>query len=240
MIRDPQNEPKGVVVFDLDDLLIMNVHWYWAGWQMFKDAMMRLGFSKYEDELVETLNHFDAEGVKVHGFKKERFGESMGEAYEHFCKKEGKEPDAETREGLVDIGHSVFRHKPILYPNARSTLRYLDELGYDLYCVTKGDGDVQHEKICSCDLDQYFCDTYFVPLEKKAALEQIMEAYPDLPRDRIYFVGNSPKDDMKPAIDLGINAILIYEFTWDFDELEFEGRDRVVELDDLAELMEML
>jgi len=231
---------KGIVIFDLDDCLVMTVHWYWAGWRMFRDVMVKLGFKKYEGELIDKLNEFDAAGVKIHGFKKERFGEAMIETYEHYCQLENMMPDPETKEGLLDIGMSVFKHSPILYPRAKEVLAHLEEKGYILYCVTKGDEDVQLEKIHNCGLTGWFRDIHFVPLDKKEAIQAIINENSKNPRESIYFVGNSRKDDMRPAIELGINGILIYEYTWHFDEAEFEGMEKVKELDKLADLMTIL
>lgn len=232
----------GVVIFDLDDCLIINVHWYWAGWQMFKDVMVRLGFRKYEDELIDKLNEFDAAGVREHGFKKERFGEAMGETYDYYCQLEGIEADPDARAGIVDIGMSVYRHKMILYPHTKEVLAFLRDSGYELYCVTKGDPEVQHDKICDSGLSEFFCEsrTFFVPMHKREALDRVMGRHPDVPREKFWFVGNSVKDDMKPAIEAGINGILIYEYTWHFDETEFEGMDKITRLDTLADIMDIL
>jgi putative hydrolase of the HAD superfamily len=227
---------RGVIVFDMDDLLILNVHWYWAGWQMFKDVMTRIGFAKYEDEVVATLNRFDEEGVKRHGFRKERFGEAMGETYDHFCQLEKTEPDAETRAALVDIGLSVYRHKPILYPRAKEVLGELRGAGFALYCVTKGDEDVQWKKLADSGIREFFDDVHFVPLSKRAALEAIIAAHPEHPKSSFWFVGNSPKDDMGPAIELGINGVLIYQWTWDFDEKVLDMGAGVTRLERLADL----
>ncbi|MBA3045345.1 MAG: HAD family hydrolase [Candidatus Thermoplasmatota archaeon] len=233
-------QPKGIVIFDLDDLLIMNVHWYWAGWQMFKDVMVRSGFRKHEAELIDRLNFMDAEGVKKYGFKKERFGEAMGETYDYYCKLEGMEPDQETRHGIVDIGLSVYRHRPILFPRTGEVLAMLRDEGYELYCVTKGDEDVQMEKIRQCGIEHYFKEIFYVPLSKKQAIETLLGRNGHVPKSDIYFVGNSMKDDMRPAIELEINGLLIYEYTWHFDEAEFEGMERVVRLDALTELPDYL
>ena len=233
-------DKKGIVIFDLDDLLVMNVHWYWAAWQSFRDVMVRLGFSKYEGELVEKLNEFDAAGVKKHGFKKERFGEAMGETYDYYCELEEIRPDPEARAALIDIGMSVYRHKPILFPKAKEVLATLVGRGYLLYCVTKGDQDVQQEKIRLCGLEGKFHKIYFVPLDKRDALRDVLTNHQGMPRERIYFVGNSMKDDMRPAVELRINAILIYEFTWHFDEMEFEGMEKVQRLDKLVDLIQLL
>ena len=230
-------QPKGMIIFDLDDLLIMNVHWYWAGWQMFKDVMVRSGFRKHEAELVDRLNFMDAEGVKIHGFKKERFGEAMGETYDYYCRLEGMDPDPETREGIADIGLSVYRHKPILFPRAKEVLAHLRDSGYDLYCVTKGDEDVQMDKIRQSGIEPFFKEIFYVPLSKKEALEKLLSRNGHVSKSNIHFIGNSMKDDMCPAIECGVNAILIYEYTWHFDEAEFEGMDKVVKLDTLAELV---
>ena len=61
-----------------------------------------------------------------------------------------------------------------------------------------------------------------------------------MPLESIYFVGNSLKDDMRPAVELGINAILIYEYTWHFDEADFADKEKVKELDSLADLLTAL
>jgi putative hydrolase of the HAD superfamily len=229
-------KPKGIIIFDLDDLLIMNVHWYWAGWQMFKDVMVRLGFKKHEAELIDRLNHMDSEGVKLHGFKKERFGEAMGETYDYYCQLEGMPPDPETRQGVVDIGLSVYRHRPVLFPEAKIVLAHLKKSGYELYCVTKGDEDVQRDKIHQSGIEDYFTKVYYVPLNKKQALETLIATHKNIPKSQIFFVGNSMKDDMCPAIELGINGLLIYEYTWHFDEAEFVGMEKVVRLEVLADL----
>jgi len=231
---------KGIVIFDLDDCLVMTVHWYFAGWHMFKDVMVKLGFERYEEELIDKLNEFDAAGVKLHGFKKERFGEAMVETYEHYCQLEGIEPDPETKEGLMDIGMSVYKHRPILYPGVKEILAYLEGKGHDLYCVTKGDQDVQLEKIHECGLTGWFKAIHYVPLNKKEAIASILDENPEVPRNSIYFVGNSMKDDMRPAVELGIQAIFIYEYTWHFDEAEFEGMDRVIKLDSIIEIKDVI
>ena len=233
-------QQKKAVIFDLDDCLIMTVHWYWAGWQMFRDVMIKLGFEKYEEELIDKLNEFDAAGVKLHGFKKERFGQAMVETYEYYCQLESIEQDSDIRDGLLDIGMSVYKHKPILYPQVKEVLAYLEGNGYALYCVTKGDEDVQLEKIHNCGLTGWFKDIHFVPLDKKQAIETIINANSDISKSDIHFVGNSMKDDMRPAMELGINGILIYEYTWHFDEAEFEGMENVRKLDNLAEIMNIL
>ena len=233
-------EHKRIVIFDLDDCLVMTVHWYWAGWRMFRDVMVKLGFKKYESELIDKLNEFDAAGVKIHGFKKERFGEAMVETYEHYCQLESMVPNPDTRDGLMDIGMSVYKHSPILYPQVKEVLAYLEGKGFALYCVTKGDEDVQLEKIHNCGLTGWFQDIHFVPLDKKNAIQTIIDQNPEIPRKSIYFVGNSWKDDMRPAIELGINGLLIYEYTWHFDEAEFPGFEKVKELDKLADLMNIL
>ena len=231
------NQQRGIVIFDLDDCLVMTVHWYWAGWRMFRDVMLKLGFKKYQEELIDKLNELEAAAEKEHGFKKERFGEAMVETYEHYCQLEEIQPDDDTKEGLMDIGMSVYKHRPIMYPGVKDILAYLEEKGYDLYCVTKGDEDVQLEKIHECGLTGWFKGMHYVPLHKKEAIASILEENPDVPRDSIYFVGNSMKDDMRPAVELGIQAILIYEYTWHFDEAEFEGMDRVIKLDNIMEIM---
>jgi len=233
--------PSKVVMFDLDDLLLMNVHWYWARWEMFKYVMCRLGFEKYEDELIPTLNKYDIARVESHGFQPDDFGCAMGETYEHYCELEGFTPDPSTKQAIEHIGHSVFDHKPILFPGAREILEYLKGKGYHLYCVTKGDEPHQTAKLRDAGLAEFFEDVRIVFHDKKDEMEDLLRRHPEVPRTDVYFVGNSLRSDMAPAVALGINAVWIPHDTWDYeDETPEDVRENVVTLDNILGLKNIL
>lgn len=230
-----------VAIFDLDDVLVINIQWYWARWDMFKYVMSSLGFEETDVGFIEKLNEHDMANLTNKGFYSECFGDSMGETYLHFCKESGREPDMTHYEAIKHIGHSVFDHRPIPYSGARKTLELLKSMGTPVYCVTKGDEKNQLRKLRESKLEGFFDEIHVVQADKRTALAEIMEKHPGLAPNDFFFVGNSFRGDILPALDLDITPVWIPVETWDFedhgiDDLDAELRNKIVVLDNIGEV----
>lgn len=227
-----------IIIFDLDDVLMMTIQWYWARWEMFKYVMSQLGFGQYEHEIIDTLNSIDGANVERNGFEPEAFGWAMGETYGHYCAMEGRVPDEETRKAIEDIGHSVFVHRPILYPGVKEALGRLREGGHVLYCITKGDVPNQTRKVREAGLEAYFEEVIVVPDDKAPALRSLIERHQgSAGKSDVYFVGNSLRSDMLPAIEEGVNPVWVPCYTWPYEEEEIDGiAAKVIRLSSVSEL----
>lgn len=229
---------KGIAIFDLDDCLVMNIHHYWACKEMFKYVLCNLGFHEFEGKIVDKLSEFDAAGEDSHGFTSKRFPSAMVETYEFYCSQIGLEPDENTRDGIYDIGMSVYRHKPVLYPGALELLELLKARGYKLACVTKGDEELQLQKLERAGIGGYFDCVVVVPSNKREAVQKLLNEHSDIPKSSFFFVGNSLKTDMAAALDCGITGIWIPCYTWDFEEVEDESfTEGMLRFESLTELL---
>jgi len=58
--------------------------------------------------------------------------------------------------------------------------------------------------------------------------------------ERAWMIGNSPKSDINPAIEVGINAVFVpHQHTWRLEHEEVrEGRGRLLRLERFAELQD--
>jgi putative hydrolase of the HAD superfamily len=57
---------------------------------------------------------------------------------------------------------------------------------------------------------------------------------------RTWMIGNSPKSDVNPALEAGLNAVFIpHEFTWALEKTDIvEGTGRLVIVEGIGELRE--
>jgi putative hydrolase of the HAD superfamily len=98
----------------------------------------------------------------------------------------------------------------------------LDELRgrHRLLLVTKGNFVEQSGKVDRSGLKPYFEGVEVVPEKNAACYHAIVEKY-DLEPSTTWMVGNSPKSDINPAIEAGLNAVFIpHADTWILEHAE--------------------
>jgi putative hydrolase of the HAD superfamily len=93
------------------------------------------------------------------------------------------------------------------------TLGYLSKR-HELTLFTKGNPDEQLMKVDRSELGRYFAHTAVVK-EKDAGAYSRLVAERGLVRDSTWMIGNSPKSDVNPALEAGLNAVLVpHPHTW--------------------------
>lgn len=213
---------KRLIGFDLDDTLIFTQHYYSLAQSDFvKFVIESLGpRSPNAPTIIRIAEEKDMEGVRTKGFLMERFPTSFAETYIEIARKMGiseRKIKSGAREAYR-IGEQVFQTEhwiPHLVPGAISVLDFLQERGDDLFILTTGDPRVQNVKLEFYGLNKWFNEQMFVvPHHKKEKMEEIIGS-----RDKrsVWFVGNSARSDIKPALELGIGAIYIPQETWTYD-----------------------
>lgn len=220
-------------IFDLDDTLL-------ATWDLFNNAensfygeMAKFGFDR--ESVEQRFIQIDNANVGIWGFMPKRFYTSMGETYLSFCGETGQLPDDEAKERLENIGRSVFQTVPKLLDGAIDVLNELKSKGDSLFLWTKGDENVQKRKIEEHDLHKYFDEIYILASKKKEDLHQIIQIN-KLPTNITWVVGDSVRSEINPALELGLNAILVSTTTWRYEEAE-PIRDDFVKVYSLKEIM---
>jgi putative hydrolase of the HAD superfamily len=114
------------------------------------------------------------------------------------------------RKKSYEIGRSVFDAPYYLFDQVWETLERFKKAGVKLYLITKGDEEVQQKKIKKNHLDFMFPLTHIhiVPKKGIAQLHEIGTLH-KMDYGRTVYVGDSLKDDIYPATELGMQPVLI-------------------------------
>ena len=118
------------------------------------------------------------------------------------------------------------------------TLPWLGER-FRLFLLTKGDQEVQVSKLERSGLAHHFEGVHVVQEKDDEVLKGLMVDY-GLQPEMTWMVGNSPRSDINPALEVGIGAVHIpHSNTWSFERQEIADPERVVVLKSFGELRKL-
>ena len=105
--------------------------------------------------------------------------------------------------------------------------------------LTKGDTEEQQRKIDASGLATHFQSVHIVREKHAGTYLRLAETHALTP-ERAWMVGNSPKSDIRPAREAGMNAVFIpNENTWALEEDELDlADDHVLHLARFPDLLE--
>jgi putative hydrolase of the HAD superfamily len=215
---------KQHILFDLDDTLIHCNRFFNEARSEFLAAMLACfqGYPIDAKQIEDTQQHIDLSGIEQHGLGKHRFPESLVATYRLMCDKYGKTPLKHEEQELEAIGYGVYTKPVELYPHAHETLELLKKEGHELYLYTGGDQEIQTSKVLRAGLADIFPEQRrFVSEHKnRDVLAKIMREI-DLKHHHTWMVGNSARNDIRPALEEGIHAIhLPDKGGWSFDQAD--------------------
>ena len=114
---------------------------------------------------------------------------------------------------VLSLGERILEQPVELIAGVEETLAYLRER-HQLTLFTKGHPDEQRMKVDRSGLGGYFQHTAVVKEKDRAAYAGIVEEQ-GLDKAATWMIGNSPKSDINPALEAGLNAVLVpHEHTW--------------------------
>lgn len=186
-------------------------------------------------EVREILNEVERDSIVTHGYGLRSFTHSLVRTFEHLSLEPLTPALHETIHGFA----GTIAEQPVrLLPKVAETLKYLADR-HRLILVTKGDNQEQSGKVKRSGLQEHFSAIEIV-LEKDAPQYRHIVHSHALAADDTWMVGNSPKSDINPALEAGINAIFVpHDDTWvlEHEELaEAEPPSRLLVLKSFAEL----
>ena len=116
------------------------------------------------------------------------------------------------------------------------TLEYL-VTRHDLTICTKGQSEEQKLKVDRSGLAVYFGHCEIVPEKHPGAYRELIEKR-GLAPESTWMIGNSPKSDINPALEVGLNAVYIpHQHTWQLEhEPVVAGTGKLVILPAFREL----
>ncbi len=226
---DPQ-----VLIIDADDTLWENNIYFEQAWD---DFLNFLNHSKLNP--VETRAIFDEmeiANIKINGYGAQNFARNMVQCYQHLSERDIAPGDIDR---IIRFADRIL-HQPIeTLPGVEETLAYLLERNHDLILFTKGHPEEQRLKIDRSPVGPFFREFEIVREKDVAAYRELVARF-RLNPEITWMIGNSPKSDINPAIEAGLNAVFVpHEKTWSLEQTELRdtgpGTLHIVErFDDLC------
>ena len=200
--------PPQTLLIDADDTLWENNIYFERAIARFISFLNHHEFSP--EQVRHVLNDVERECIVKHGYGLHSFAHALVDTFERLS----VQPiTPELHAQIHSFAHSVAEHPVELLPEVPETLRHLAER-HHLIMLTKGAIVEQTGKIERSGLKEYFAAIEIVAEKDAAAYSSVVEKY-ELAHDSTWMVGNSPKSDINPALEAGINAVFVpHGDTW--------------------------
>ena len=235
MVPFAQNGNSQTLLIDADDTLWENNIYFERAIAKFISFLNHRTFSS--EQVREVLYDVERESVVRHGYGLHSFAHSLVNTFERLS----VEPvTPELHAQINRFAHEIADHPAEILPRVPETLAYLADR-HHLILLTKGAIAEQTGKIERSGLKTYFSAVEIVVEKDVSTYGSVLAKY-DLPTDTTWMVGNSPKSDINPALQSGINAVFVpHDNTWRLehdDVIQPEPPSRLLVLDTFAGLRE--
>ena len=221
------------LLIDADDTLWENNIYFERAFAEFCDFLDHSALEPTEVRVI--LDEIELANARVHGYGSANFGRNLRQCYERLAERDVHEADLQT---VTRFAERILEAPMELIEGVAETLEYLAGR-HDLILFTKGHPEEQKLKIDRSGLARWFGHTAIVKEKDAASYRRLVEER-GLTPDLTWMIGNSPKSDINPALECGLNAVLVpHEHTWRLEHQEVStpapGR-RLVTVDRFAEL----
>ena len=181
----------------------------------------------------ETVDRIERKNISARGYGMRSFLHSLEEAFALLA---GRQAGMQEEEEIRRMGR-LFQ-QPELIDGVPETLDYLSGR-HHLHLFSKGDHGEQAEKFNGSGLQGHFDGWDIVP-EKDAGAYREVVARHGWDSSRVWMVGNSPRSDINPALEIGLNAVFIpAKLKWNFEQEEIRpGSGNFLQLESFSQLKE--
>jgi putative hydrolase of the HAD superfamily len=212
---------KKNLIFDADDTLWENNVLFEKAIDAFIDFLAHPSLT--HEDVRRRLEEIERENVPRYGYGVDAFQRSLTDCLTTLRPGEPASPT-----DLVALGElcdPIRAHAVELIDGVAETLTELSTR-HQLFLLTKGDHTHQAAKIEASGLVDLFADAVVVP-EKETAVYHDFVSERSLDAADTWMIGNSPKSDIRPALEAGLGAVLVpHPMTW---TLEFADVPRTHE-----------
>lgn len=223
------------LLIDADDTLWENNIYFEAAFERFVDYLEHSTLTA--PEIRSILDEIELANIKVHGYGSLNFARNLAQCYERLAERVVRPEDVERVKGFA---LEILEQPVEIIPGVPETLEYLASR-HDLTLFTKGHPEEQKLKIDRSGLGIYFGHTAIVK-EKDAQAYAKLAAERGLDRAKTWMIGNSPKSDINPALEAGLNAVFVpHARTWALEKqaLMSPGERRLLVVEEFAGLREI-
>ncbi len=210
---------RETILIDADDTLWENNVYFERTIEEFLNLLEPFGYPR--EYARHILNETERRNIRQHGYGVRSFGRSLEETY---MKLAGHLAERATVENIRFRVSELERIPPNILDGVVETLDYLSER-HRLILFTKGEAAEQAAKVERSGLQIHF-DAIEIVAEKNVATYRMLVNRHHVVKSRGWMVGNSPRSDINPALEAGLNAVFIpHPATWalEHDEVRSGG-----------------
>ncbi len=224
---------RETILIDADDTLWENNVFYEQTIEEFLTLLEPLGYKR--EYARHILNETERRNIRQHGYGVRSFGRSLEETY---MKLAGHFATRETVSGIRNRVEDLEKVPPNVIEGVVETLAYLSEK-HRLILFTKGEAAEQAAKVERSGLQIHF-DAIEIVHEKTVDTYRTLVNRHHVVKSRGWMVGNSPRSDINPALEAGLNAVFIpHSATWTLEQGELRsGAGRLLILQSFRNLRE--
>ncbi|MBZ5696157.1 MAG: HAD family hydrolase [Acidobacteriia bacterium] len=222
---------RHTLLIDADDTLWENNIFFEKAIDDFITRLEHLGYTR--EYIRHILNETERRNIRQHGYGVRSFGRSLEETY---LKLAGNSARREVVKNIEELVHELESTPPHILDGVPETLAYLAK-HHRLILLTKGEPAEQAAKVERSGLQSYF-EAIEIVLEKESETYGRMIEQFKIVKSHGWMVGNSPRSDINPALQSGLNAVFIpHSATWEMEKSELEsGTGRLLILAAFREL----
>jgi putative hydrolase of the HAD superfamily len=196
------------LIVDADDTLWENNIYFERAFDDFVEFLCHSTLTPVQ--VREALNEIELINSKIHGYGARNFGRNLQQAYQHLAE---REIQADDLGHIMSLAERILEQPLELLEGVEETLAYLGER-HDLTLFTKGHPEEQRMKVDRSGLARYFVHTAITKEKDAAAYRRLVEERRLRPQ-KTWMIGNSPRSDINPALEAGLNAVLVpHPRTW--------------------------
>jgi putative hydrolase of the HAD superfamily len=222
---------RQTLLIDADDTLWENNVFFEKTIEDFVSLVEPLGYAR--EYIRRILNETERRNIRQHGYGVRSFGRSLEETY---MKLAGHMARRETVVQAAQMVAQLERTPTHILDGVPETLAYLARR-HRLILFTKGEPAEQAAKVERSGLQAFFEAIEIVP-EKDTTTYTGLVSQHRIVKSHGWMVGNSPRSDINPALQVGLNAVFIpHRATWELEQTEVQsGKGRLLILSSFREL----
>jgi putative hydrolase of the HAD superfamily len=209
--------PRHTLLIDADDTLWENNVFFEKTIEDFISLAEPVGYPR--DYIRRILNETERRNIRQHGYGVRSFGRSLEDTY---MKLAGNMARRDTLAKVHKMVAALEQTPPHILDGVPETLAYLAER-HRLILFTKGEHAEQIAKVERSGLQQFF-EAIEIVGEKDMATYKNLVARRRIVKSHGWMVGNSPRSDINPALQAGLNAVFIpHPATWELERSEVQS-----------------
>lgn len=208
---------RHTLLIDADDTLWENNVFFEKAIEHFVSQLETLGYTR--EYIRHILNETERRNIRQHGYGVRSFRRSLEDTY---LKLAGNSARREMVKEIEQMAGELEATPPQILEGVPETLAYLSK-HHRLILLTKGEAAEQAGKVERSGLQAYF-DAIEIVHEKETGTYQRLVEQHKIVKTHGWMVGNSPRSDINPALQAGLNAVFIpHSATWELEKTELES-----------------